>query len=94
MGNNYENNLNGEYYSRNSLFRGLNHWRFGKKVHFRQEFSLFGTYGTYSKGFGKVNLDFSAGYSFQEEKFEEFFVELGNFPNDLLGYNALETSRG
>ena len=91
-GQQYENNLNGEYYSRNSLFRGLNRGGLARRYTSDRSFTLFEAYGTYSKNFGSLNLDLSAGYSFQEDQFEDFFLSLGNFPSDELGYYALETS--
>ncbi|MGC1240572.1 MAG: SusC/RagA family TonB-linked outer membrane protein [Chryseosolibacter sp.] len=91
-GQQYENNLNGEYYSRNSLFRGLNRGGLARRYTSDRSFSLFEGYATYSKSFSKMNMDVSAGYSFQEDQFEDFFLSLGNFPSDELGYYALETS--
>lgn len=91
-GQQYENNLNGEYYSRNSLFRGLNRGGLARRYTSDRSFTLFEAYATYSKVFGDVNFDLSAGYSFQEDQFEDFFMSLGNFPSDELGYYALETS--
>jgi TonB-dependent starch-binding outer membrane protein SusC len=89
-GQQFENNLNGEYYSRNSLFRGYNRGGLARRFTSDRSFTLFETYGTYSKGFDKLNLDVTAGYSYQEDQYQDMFVELGNFPTDELGYNALE----
>ncbi len=91
-GQQFENNLNGEYYSRNSLFRGLNRGGLARRFTSDRTFSLLEAYGTYSKTFNNVNLDASAGYSFQEDTYEEIFIELGNFPSDDLGYFALENA--
>ncbi len=91
-GQQYENTLNGEYYSRASLFRGLNRGGLARRYTSDRSFTLFEAYGTYSKLLGKVNLDLSAGYSFQEDNFEDLFLELGDFPSDILGYNMLEAS--
>jgi len=55
-------------------------------------FSLFETYATYSKSFGNAKLDITGGYSFQEDKFEDIFIEMGNFPSDALGFNALQNA--
>jgi TonB-dependent starch-binding outer membrane protein SusC len=88
----FENVLNGEYYSRASLFRGLNRGGLARRYTSDRDFKLFEGYATYSKAMNKINLDVSAGYSFQEEQFEDMFVGLGNFPSDELGYNALETA--
>jgi TonB-dependent starch-binding outer membrane protein SusC len=91
-GQQFESNFNGEYYSRNSLFRGLNRGGLARRYTSDRSFSLFEAYGSYTKTFNKVDLTFTGGYSFQEDRFEDMFVELGNFPSDELGYNALETS--
>jgi TonB-dependent starch-binding outer membrane protein SusC len=91
-GQQFENNLNGEYYSRNSLFRGLNRGGLARRFTSDRSFSLFEAYATYAKEFGKVDLSVTGGYSFQEDQYEDVFLELGNFPSDALGYNALETS--
>jgi len=91
-GQQFDNNLTGEYYSRNSLFRGLNRGGLARRRTDDRKFTLFETYGTYSKTFNKINLDVTGGYSYQEDSFEEVFIELGNFPSDDLGYFALETS--
>ncbi len=91
-GQQFETNLNGEYYSRNSLFRGLNRGGLARRYTSDRSFKLFESYLSYSKNLNKVNLDLNAGYSFQEERFEDIFIALGNFPSDELGYNALENS--
>ena len=88
----YENNFNGEYYSRNSLFRGLNRGGLARRFTSDTYFTLVEAYGTYSNTFGKLNMDLVGGYSFQEDEYQDVFVELGNFPSDELGYSALETA--
>jgi iron complex outermembrane receptor protein len=55
-------------------------------------FTLFEAYATYAKEFDKIDLSVTGGYSFQQDQFQDMFVELGNFPSDALGYNALENS--
>jgi TonB-linked SusC/RagA family outer membrane protein len=91
-GQQYENVLNGEYYSRNSLFRGLNRGGLARRYTSERNFTLFEAYATYTKQFGKIDLSATAGYSYQQDKFEDIFISLGDFPNDNLGYNALENS--
>ncbi|MGE0772183.1 MAG: SusC/RagA family TonB-linked outer membrane protein [Cyclobacteriaceae bacterium] len=91
-GQQFEQNLNGEYYSRNSLFRGLNRGGLARRYTSDRSFQLFEAYGTYLKTFNKVDLTLTAGYSFQEDQFEDIFLELGNFPSDELGYYALENA--
>ena len=91
-GQQYQNNLDGSYYARNSLFRGFDRGGLARRFTADRSFTLFEAYGTYSKVFGKVNFDLTGGYSFQEDEYEDLTVELGNFPSDELGYRALETS--
>ncbi|MEX1239969.1 MAG: TonB-dependent receptor [Cyclobacteriaceae bacterium] len=91
-GQQYQNNLDGSYYARNSLFRGFDRGGLARRFTADRSFTLFEAYGTYSKVFGTVNLDLTGGYSFQEDEYEDLTVELGNFPSDELGYRALETS--
>jgi len=91
-GQQYDNLSNTEYYSRNSLFRGFNRGGLARRYVNEHSFSLLEAYATYSKSFNKLRFDGTAGYSFQEDKFADMFIELGNFPSDLLGANALQTS--
>jgi len=92
FGQQFENRLNGEYYSRNSLYRGLNRGGLARRYTSEREFTLFEAYATYAKDFNNVDLSITGGYSFQEDQFQDLFLELGNFPSDDLGYNALENS--
>lgn len=92
VGQQFESVLNGEYYSRESFFRGLNRGGLARRFTSDRTFTLFETYGTYSKSFNSLNLDAAVGYSYQEDRYEDMFIELGNFPSDELGYNALETA--
>lgn len=92
FGQQFESNFNGEYYSRNSLYRGLNRGGLARRYTNDREFTLFEAYATYAKEFNKIDLSVTGGYSFQQDQFEDMFVELGNFPSDDLGYNALENS--
>jgi TonB-linked SusC/RagA family outer membrane protein len=92
FGRQTDNVSNTEFYSRNSLFRGFNRGGLARRYVSDRTFSLFEGYATYSKSFDKFRMDLTGGYSYQEDQFEDLFVELGNFPNDALGANALETS--
>jgi TonB-linked SusC/RagA family outer membrane protein len=88
----YTDNINQQYYSRNSLFRGLNRGGLAQKYTSDDKFSLFEAYATYNAAFGKSNLDVTGGYSYQVSQFEDYTIQLGNFPSDALGSNALETA--
>jgi iron complex outermembrane receptor protein len=91
-GQQFNSNNNREYYSRNSLFRGYNRGGLARRYVNEESFTQFQAYGKYSKTFDKLTADLTAGYSYQERIFDDMFVELGNFPSDALGVNALETS--
>jgi iron complex outermembrane receptor protein len=85
-------NLNGSYYSRNSLFRGFNRGGLASRYTNDYTFTLFEAYGKYSKTFDKVTADLTAGYSYQQDAFQDISLTAGDFPSDALGYNALQNS--
>ncbi|MEM8565196.1 MAG: SusC/RagA family TonB-linked outer membrane protein [Bacteroidota bacterium] len=91
-GQQYTTSVLGEYYSVNSFFRGINRNGLARRTTQDQKFTLFESFATYTNSFDKIDLTFSGGYSFQENETESFLVETGDFPNDLLGFNALENS--
>jgi len=59
------------------------------------EFSLYEIFGTYIADVGdKTNLRVTAGYSYQEDSFNDKFLSLGDFPNNDLDFsNSIETSQ-
>lgn len=91
-GQQYDTRLDGSYYRRNSLFRGFDRGGLARRFTSDYVFTLFESYATYSKNFGKIHFDLTGGYSFQQDEYEDITVELGNFPTDDLGYRALELS--
>lgn len=91
-GRQFENNFNGTYFSRNSFFVGLNRKGLARRFSSESDFTLFEGWATYQKEFGKFNLDVTAGYSYQQDNYEDTFIETGRFQNDQLGYNQLEQS--
>ncbi|MCU0421000.1 MAG: SusC/RagA family TonB-linked outer membrane protein, partial [Cyclobacteriaceae bacterium] len=90
FGRQFENNFNGTYFSRSSLFVGFGRKGLARRFTSESDFTLFESWLTYQKEFGKFNLDLSGGYSFQQDNYEELFIEAGGFQNDDLGYNQLE----
>ena len=82
--------IDGEYYPGTSFYRGFN--RSGLAIRRAEDrtFTLFESYATYMKRFGNLNMTLSAGYSYQQEQFEDFRVEVGGIPVDDVGFNALE----
>jgi len=90
-GQQYETNLNGEYYPNNSFFRGLNRNGLANRYTNDIRNTTFEMYGVYDTEIGSGNkLSFTGGYSFQENEFNDLFISAGNFPSNLLGFNALE----
>ncbi|MEQ9305297.1 MAG: SusC/RagA family TonB-linked outer membrane protein, partial [Marinoscillum sp.] len=91
-GQQYDNQLNGEFYPSTSFFRGLNRNGLARRYTEDGRFSLFETYGTYSGSFGSLDLTLSAGYSYQESFREALLLELGNLPTDALGFYGIDLS--
>lgn len=85
----FESNFKGKYFSRNSFYEGFNRGGLAQRYSDDQSFTLAESYLTYYKHFNDLTLNVVAGYSYQEDRFENFGAELGNFPNDELGYNAI-----
>ncbi|MBC6408971.1 MAG: SusC/RagA family TonB-linked outer membrane protein [Ekhidna sp.] len=88
----YVNNFNGEFYPESSFFRGLNRGGLARRFTSDTEFTLFESFLTYDKSFDNANLTVTGGYSFQEDTYEDLYVEAGDFPSDIVGFNILETS--
>ncbi|RIA10753.1 iron complex outermembrane receptor protein [Flavobacteriaceae bacterium MAR_2010_72] len=90
---------NKEYYRTTSLFRGSATSPFRKGLARLNtgdnKFKLFELYGDYEiDASDKLNLKFTGGYSWQEETSSNYFLSLGDFPNDDLEYiDALEWSQ-
>ena len=59
------------------------------------KFSLYEIFGTYITDIGdQSNLRVTAGYSYQQDNFNEKFFSLGDFPNNDLDFsNSIETSQ-
>ena len=92
LGQQYSNEINGEFYPSTSFFRGFNRTGLARRFTKDQQFTLFETYATFSPDLDNLGLNITAGYSFQEEESEDFLLEAGNFPSDDLGFNILESS--
>lgn len=57
-------------------------------------FTLLEGYATYLTSFGKSDLTVTAGYSYQQDNFDDKFFSLGDFPNDDLDFsNLIESSQ-
>jgi iron complex outermembrane receptor protein len=89
-GHQVDDNSEDWYYSSKSLWTGYGRNGLARRKNTDKEFTLFETYGTFNKQAGKMDIVASAGYSYQQDQYEATQVEVGNFPSDALGYNALE----
>jgi len=80
-----------EYYPVTSLFRGgaTSPSRKGQANFYNEENNtqLFEAYGTYLADLGgSTSLNFTAGYSYQQNNFENRAFSLGDFPNDDIDW--------
>ena len=82
----------GTFYPANSLFRGFDRTGLATRRADETKFTLFETYGTFTKDLNNSNLTISAGYSFQEDQATGFGMEAGNFPTNSIGYNIIGAS--
>lgn len=57
-------------------------------------FSLYEGFATYLTSFGKSDLTITAGYSYQEDNFNDRFFSIGDFPDNSLDFsNLIESSQ-
>ncbi len=80
------------YYSSKSLFVGYGRNGLAQRDFKSDDFTLFETYGTYTKSVSKLDAVLAAGYSYQQDQTQGLYVELGNFPSDALGANAFQNA--
>lgn len=89
---------NREYYRTTSLWRGNatspNRKGLARLYNEDTEFKLFELYSTYKTSVGAADLTFTGGYSWQENTQYDYFLSMGDFPDDDIQYiNALEWSQ-
>lgn len=85
IGQQNEKNTNRQYYPVTSFFRGnaVSPFRKGRADFFTNEISnqTFELFGTYNKSFNdSFNLKFTGGYSWQETDYNEYYLQIGDFP--------------
>jgi TonB-linked SusC/RagA family outer membrane protein len=88
-GQQFENNFNGTYYSRNSFYIGQQRNGLARRYTDDQSFTLAESYLTWAREAERIRWNIVAGFSYQEDQSESFGAELGDFPSDELGYNAI-----
>lgn len=86
--------LNAEYYSVYDWYRGNGAGGPGiaRRYTDNDQQTLVEAYTTYSQTLSKLDATLTGGYSYQQNNFEDFFVQAGDFLNDDLLYNAFENS--
>ncbi len=89
---------NQDYYRTTSLFRGNatspNRKGLARLYTQNRDFKLFELYSTYKKFLGPVDMSLTGGYSWQQQNQYDYFLEMGDFPNNDIEYiNALEWSQ-
>ncbi len=86
--------LNAEYYSVFDQWRGVSTGGPGIARRYTQndQNTLLEAYSTYAQTLSKIDMTLTGGYSFQQNNFEDFFIQAGDFANDDLLYNAFENS--
>ena len=96
---NQVSNSSNKLYNPTTLLRGGNAaspLRKGSAEFYDQTYSfkLAEVYGNYNLNLGSAKVVLTAGYSFQQQNFEDHFLSLGDFPDDSLDYiNAIEYSQ-
>ncbi len=89
---------NKEYYRTTSLWRGNatspNRKGLARLYNEDKDFKLFELYSTYKASIGAADVTFTGGYSWQQNNQYDYFLSMGDFPNDNIDYiNALEWSQ-
>jgi len=89
---------NEQYYPTTSHFRGnassLSRKGLANFYEQNTDFELYEGYLTYLTNFGSTDLTLTGGYSFQENRFEDRFFSIGDFPDDSKDFgNILEVSQ-
>jgi len=85
FGEQNETNTNRQYYPVTSFFRGnaVSPFRKGRADFYTNEIGnkTLELFGTYNKVFSdKFNFKFTGGYSWQETDYNEYYLQLGDFP--------------
>lgn len=84
---------NEEFYPSTLFFRGLDRNGLSRKITSDEKTQLFESYLTYSNEFSeKIGLTATAGYMYQSDEFEEFYLEAGNFPGNDSPFREIQYS--
>ncbi len=83
------NGLEGEYYSRLSLFRGAGRGGLAYRSTGEGSDEIYGATLGYKNEFGKLSFNGIVGHEYQKSAFNYFGAIAGGFPTDQLGYNSI-----
>lgn len=86
------NKLFGEFYSKESQFRGIARNGLATRETEENFNQLFESTLNYDNSFGKLDVGVLVGYSFQEFIDQKFGVRAGNFLRNDTGFNSIESS--
>lgn len=84
--------LNGAYYDRNSLFRGLDRNGLGEKQAEDLKNDFFQTHLQWEQSMGPITFRLQGGFNYQHILSEGVAVSAGNFLTDAFGYHNLEAA--
>ncbi|RMD68227.1 MAG: SusC/RagA family TonB-linked outer membrane protein [Bacteroidetes bacterium] len=84
-----ESDIYGEYYDKNSFFRGKDRNGLARRSTEDRTSQLFETTIHYTTNFGNTEMKLLGGYSYQDFVTEGFGIEGGNFLSDVTTYNNI-----
>jgi iron complex outermembrane receptor protein len=88
-----QNNIFSQFYRSDALFRGLGRRGLANRNTEEILSDLFELTANYSIDFGASTLGVLAGYSWNENTYENFGIEAGDFISNDLTYNALSNAQ-
>jgi TonB-linked SusC/RagA family outer membrane protein len=86
-------NLFGSFYRNDAYFRGQGRNGLANRNSENITSDLFELTANYDKEFGSSSISLLAGYSFNENFYENIGIETGDFITNDLGFNAIGTSQ-
>jgi TonB-linked SusC/RagA family outer membrane protein len=85
-------NYKGQFYSRESLYKGLNNNGLAEKFMDESTFIYAESYLTYKVELEKLMVNFIGGYAYQEDQANTYGASIRNFDNDASGIKTLSYS--
>ncbi|MCW5911758.1 MAG: SusC/RagA family TonB-linked outer membrane protein [Cyclobacteriaceae bacterium] len=82
----------GQYYSKNSFYKGMNTDGYAVKYSDKLSFTFVESFVTYQYNRDNLLVNLSGGYSYQEDRADSYGASLRNFESDEAGYKSLSYS--